>query len=42
MKISDVIECLEDFAPLSLQEDYDNAGLLVEIKTANAQELLPH
>lgn len=28
MKISDVIECLEDFAPLSLQEDYDNAGLL--------------
>ncbi|MEO8111087.1 MAG: Nif3-like dinuclear metal center hexameric protein [Ginsengibacter sp.] len=28
MKISDVIECLEDFAPLSLQENYDNAGLL--------------
>ncbi len=28
MKISDVIECLENFAPLSLQEDYDNAGLL--------------
>lgn len=28
MKISEVIECLEDFAPLSLQEDYDNAGLL--------------
>lgn len=29
MKISDVIRCLEDFAPLSLQEDYDNAGLLI-------------
>ena len=28
MKISDVIECLQDFAPLSLQENYDNAGLL--------------
>jgi dinuclear metal center YbgI/SA1388 family protein len=27
MKISDVISVLEDFAPLSLQEDYDNAGL---------------
>ena len=29
MKISEVIQCLEDFAPLSLQEDYDNAGLLI-------------
>lgn len=28
MKISDVIDCLQDFAPLSLQENYDNAGLL--------------
>ncbi|MDQ6762560.1 MAG: Nif3-like dinuclear metal center hexameric protein [Bacteroidota bacterium] len=28
MKIIDVIEYLEEFAPLSLQEDYDNAGLL--------------
>ena len=28
MKISDVIQCLEAFAPLNLQEDYDNAGLL--------------
>ncbi|MEO6637239.1 MAG: Nif3-like dinuclear metal center hexameric protein [Ginsengibacter sp.] len=28
MKIADVIECLENFAPLSLQEDYDNSGLL--------------
>ncbi len=29
MKINDVINCLENFAPLSLQEDYDNAGLIV-------------
>ena len=29
MKISEVINCLENFAPLSLQEDYDNAGLLI-------------
>lgn len=29
MKISDIIKCLEDFAPAALQEDYDNAGLIV-------------
>ena len=29
MKISEVIKCLEAYAPLSLQEDYDNAGLLI-------------
>jgi dinuclear metal center YbgI/SA1388 family protein len=29
MKISEVIKCLADFAPVSLQEDYDNAGLLI-------------
>lgn len=29
MKIIAVIECLENFAPLSLQEDYDNAGLII-------------
>jgi dinuclear metal center YbgI/SA1388 family protein len=29
MKKADVITCLEDFAPLSLQESYDNAGLIV-------------
>ena len=28
MKIGEVIEYLEGYAPLSLQEDYDNAGLL--------------
>ena len=29
MKIKDVIDYLEDFAPISLQEDYDNSGLNV-------------
>ncbi|MEO8764866.1 MAG: Nif3-like dinuclear metal center hexameric protein [Ginsengibacter sp.] len=29
MKISEVINCLEDYANVSLQEDYDNAGLLI-------------
>jgi len=29
MKIQDVIEILEDYAPLSLQEEYDNSGLLI-------------
>src|SRR5450432_3646579 len=29
MKINDVIKCLEGLAHLSLQEDYDNAGLLI-------------
>lgn len=29
MRISQIIEALEDFAPLPLQEDFDNAGLQV-------------
>ena len=29
MKISEIISLIEDVAPLSLQEDYDNAGLQV-------------
>ena len=29
MKIKDVIHALEKFAPLPLQESYDNAGLQV-------------
>jgi putative NIF3 family GTP cyclohydrolase 1 type 2 len=28
MLIRDLTNCLENFAPLSLQEDYDNAGLI--------------
>ncbi|MDQ2863817.1 MAG: Nif3-like dinuclear metal center hexameric protein [Bacteroidota bacterium] len=34
MKIQEVINCLEDFAHRSLQEDYDNAGLII----GNAEE----
>ena len=29
MKIKDITACIEAFAPLSLQESYDNAGLIV-------------
>jgi dinuclear metal center YbgI/SA1388 family protein len=29
MKIQDITHCLETFAPLSLQESYDNCGLIV-------------
>lgn len=29
MKIKDIIHCIETFAPLALQESYDNAGLIV-------------
>jgi dinuclear metal center YbgI/SA1388 family protein len=29
MKVEDIARCLEDFAPLSMQEDYDNCGLLI-------------
>ena len=29
MQISEVVSCLEAFAPLALQESYDNAGLIV-------------
>ena len=31
MKVSDIATCIEEIAPLSLQEDYDNAGWQVEI-----------
>jgi dinuclear metal center YbgI/SA1388 family protein len=29
MTVQDIANCLEDFAPLSMQEDYDNCGLLI-------------
>jgi dinuclear metal center YbgI/SA1388 family protein len=39
MKIASLVEILEDFAPLSLQESYDNSGLIIgnpgeEVKNA--------
>ena len=39
MKIKEVAEALERFAPLPLQEDYDNAGLqigLTEVEASGA------
>ena len=29
MKISEIIQCIEDFAPKNYQESYDNAGLII-------------
>lgn len=36
MKIDEIIRIIEDFAPLSYQESYDNAGLLVGDRTREA------
>lgn len=36
MKVSDIATCIEEIAPLSLQEDYDNAGWQVEDKYSEA------
>lgn len=40
MKIKDVIEALERFAPLPLQEDYDNAGLQTGLAEAEVSGAL--
>ena len=29
MRVGDIVSVLEDFAPLSIQEDWDNSGLIV-------------
>ena len=29
MKLNKIIECLENWAPPSLQEEYDNSGLII-------------
>jgi dinuclear metal center YbgI/SA1388 family protein len=34
MKIADIIQTIEEFAPISYQESYDNAGLLIGDKSA--------
>ncbi|MDR1348388.1 MAG: Nif3-like dinuclear metal center hexameric protein [Prevotellaceae bacterium] len=39
MKIKDVVQCIEEYAPLHYQENFDNAGLIVgsdEAKTGSA------
>src|SRR5690348_14410115 len=33
MKIAEIIQTIEEFAPLSWQESYDNAGLLIGDKS---------
>ena len=40
VKIKEVIAALERFAPLPLQEDYDNAGLQVGLTVAEASGAL--
>jgi dinuclear metal center YbgI/SA1388 family protein len=40
MKIADIIQTIEDFAPISYQEPYDNAGLLVGDKMAECSGVL--
>ena len=40
MKIKDVIRALEQFAPLPLQEDFDNAGLQVGLTEAEVSGAL--
>ena len=40
MKIIEVVNALEKFAPLPLQEDYDNAGLQVGLTETDASGAL--
>jgi dinuclear metal center YbgI/SA1388 family protein len=40
MKIAEIIETIEDFAPLSYQETYDNAGLIVGDKTVECTGII--
>jgi len=40
MKIAEIIQTIEDFAPISYQESYDNAGLIVGDKLADCTGVL--
>ncbi len=40
MLVSDIIKILEEFAPLSLQESYDNSGLLIGSKNSTISGIL--
>lgn len=40
MKIKEIISVLEDYAPLALQEDYDNSGLMVGSYNYEAKQAL--
>ena len=39
MKVKDIISVIEEFAPLSVQESWDNSGLLVGEIRRKRQEL---
>ena len=40
MKVRDIIKVLEDFAPLSVQESWDNSGLAVGSPDADVSSVL--
>jgi dinuclear metal center YbgI/SA1388 family protein len=40
LKIKDIIECIEEFAPISLQESWDNAGLLTGNPSSEVESAL--
>jgi len=40
MKLSDIIKIIEDFAPVSLQESYDNSGLILGDADLNVNKAL--
>lgn len=40
MKIQEIVDALEQFAPLPLQESYDNAGLQVGLTEADVSGAL--
>ena len=40
MRISEVVACLEAYAPLAFQEDYDNSGLLIGSETQECKGIL--
>ncbi|MDR2065587.1 MAG: Nif3-like dinuclear metal center hexameric protein [Prevotellaceae bacterium] len=40
MKIKDIMQCIEEYAPLNYQEDFDNAGLIVGNEEAETNSAL--
>lgn len=39
-KVKDVIEVMEEFAPKTLKEDFDNVGLMVGDKQKKVEKIL--
>jgi dinuclear metal center YbgI/SA1388 family protein len=40
MRLREIIECIENYAPLKLQESYDNSGLIIGEKDRNVKKAL--